>query len=414
MKFELFIAKRIIFGQTGKQNRAKPLIGTAIVAIALGLTVMILAVAILTGFKKEITDKLIGFSSEIQITNLDNNTSFETEPIKKNDQLEQKLSESEDIAHYHPFAIKAGIVKTKTDLQGVVLKGIDQSFSFEFLQNFLIEGHIPDYSDSIPSMRVVISASLAKMLKLSIGDRLPTYFIQIPTAVRPFEVEGIYNTGLEDYDKRFVFCDIRHIQKVSGWQDDEITGYEILLHDHNKLEVVSEDLFDLTLAMLAKGTGNLDVKTVRELAPGFFDFLKLTDTNVWVILALMVLVSGFNMISALIILILNRTRMIGVLKALGATNRSLRTVFVLQAAYIIGIGLLIGNILGVSLGWIQDTQSLISLNPESYFVDAVPINLKGSHLLLLNLGTLFLTLLMLLIPSSIISRISPAKTIKFD
>ena len=191
MKFELFIAKRIIFGQTGKQNRAKPLIGTAIVAIALGLTVMILAVAILTGFKKEITDKLIGFSSEIQITNLDNNTSFETEQIKKNDQLEQKLSESEDIAHYHPFAIKAGIVKTKTDLQGVVLKGIDQSFSFEFLQNFLIEGQIPDYSDSIPSMRVVISASLAKMLKLSIGDRLPTYFIQIPTAVRPFDVEGI-------------------------------------------------------------------------------------------------------------------------------------------------------------------------------------------------------------------------------
>lgn len=414
MDFEFFITKRIIFGQTGKKNKTNPLVGTAVVAIAMGLAVMILAVSILTGFKNEITGKLIGFSSEIQITNLDNNTSFETEPIIRNPDLEKKLTESSDIAHFHPFAIKAGIIKTETDLQGIVLKGIDTSYNFNFLEDFLSEGHLPNLNDSIPTREVIISKSLAKLLQLQLGDRLPTYFIQVPPAVRPFEIAGIYNTGLEEYDLRYVFCDIRHIQKVSGWTDQQITGYEILLKKGRNQEAVAEDLFDLTLSLLASGSASLDVKTVRELAPGFFDFLKLTDTNVWIILALMVLVSGFNMISGLLILILNRTQMIGILKALGATNRKIRNIFLLQAAYIIGLGLLAGNILGISLALIQDTWHVIPLDPESYFVDAVPINLRFAHLALLNLGTLCITLLMLILPSTIISGISPAKTIKFD
>lgn len=414
MNFEFFIAKRIIFGQSDKKNKHGQLVGSAALAIALGLAVMILSVAILTGFKREITDKLIGFSSHIRIIHLDNNQSFESEPITRNPWLEQKITDMGGVAHYYPFGIKAGIIHTENDLQGIVLKGIDSSYPKDFLQSFLVSGDLPDLADSLPGNGVLISHALGKLLKLRPGDRIPTYFIQMPPAVRPFVVTGLYHTGLEEFDLRYVFCDIRHIQKINGWTRDQITGYEILLTDDRYSEAVEENLSDLTMSMLVEGTGSLDVQSVREFAPGFFDFLKLTDTNVWVILALMILVSGFNMISGLLILILNRTNMIGILKALGASNASLRKVFLIQAAYIIGVGLLIGNLLGITLAVLQDTYQIISLDPQSYFVDAVPINLNPAHLVLLNAGTLLITLIMLLIPSRIISGISPAKTIKFD
>ena len=375
---------------------------------------MIISLAVLTGFKKEITHKLVGFNSHIQITNLDNNSSFETEPIETNDSLEILLLETPELNHFHPYAIKAGIISTESEMQGIVLKGINSSYNTEFLSSFLVDGNIPSLNDSVPSLEVIISNSLAKLLKLEIADRMPTYFIQMPPAARPFKVGGIYNTGLEEFDLKFVFCDIRHIQKVNGWKSNEITGYEIILNKDKDLSEVSAKLFDFSIDQLAKGTSKLDVQTVKEISPGFFDFLRLTDTNVWVILSLMILVSGFNMVSGLLILILNRTNMIGILKALGANNKSLREIFLIQASYIIGIGLLLGNILGITLCVIQDLYKIIPLDPQSYFVDAVPININPIHVILLNIGTLILTLLMLLIPSGIISRISPAKTIKFD
>jgi len=389
-------------------------VGTAIIAIALGLTVMILSVAILTGFKKEITDKLVGFSSHIQIVNLDNNTSFETAPIIADRNLEKQFSEIPEIIHFQRFATKAGIINVKPDLQGIVLKGIDESYNYDFLLQFLTAGEIRPYNDSAISNEVIISESLASLLKLKIGDRIPTFFIQDPPAGRPFIIGATYSTGLEEFDRLIVFCDIRHIQKVSGWNDKQITGYELILSDYKYLEVTAEKLFELTVTQLAEGGDGLDVQTVREISAGFFDFLKLTDTNVWVILTLMILVSGFNMISGLLILIINRTSMIGILKALGASTRSLRNVFLIQAAYIIGIGLVLGNLFGLSISLLQDWFRIIPLDPASYFVDAVPINLNPIHIVLLNLGTLFITIIMLVIPSGIISKISPAKTIKFD
>lgn len=388
--------------------------GSAILAITLGLTVMIVSMAVLTGFKKEISDKLVGFSSHIQITNLDNNSSFETDPISLNDSLEYLLHNLPEVKHFHPFAIKAGIISTKTEMQGIVLKGIDQSYDGEFLSSFLIAGRLLSLSDTVPTNKVVISKALANLLLLDIGDKMPTYFIQIPPAARPFEVGGIYNTGLLEFDLKFIFCDLRHIRKVNTWSEKEVTGYEVILKDDKYLEKIAEKLFDFSINQLATGKSSLDVQTVREISPGFFDFLKLTDTNVWVILALMILVSGFNMISGLLILILNRTNMIGILKALGANNRSLRKVFLIQAGFIIGIGLLLGNFMGIALCLLQDIFRIIPLDPNSYFVDAVPINIRPLHVILLNLGTLLLTLAMLLIPSGIISKISPAKTIKFD
>ncbi len=414
LNFELFIAKRIISSQPDKKNKTKPLVGTAILAISLGLAVMIISVAILTGFKKEITDKLVGFSSHIQITNLDNNSSFETEPILATSSLINELRSISQIEHFHPFAIKAGIISTKTEMQGIVLKGIDNSYHTAFLESFLQEGEILKFSDTIASNKVLISRTLSNLLKLRVGDKMPTYFIQTPPAARPFIVGGIYDSGLEEYDLKYIFCDIRHIQKVNSWSVDQITGFEIILKDDKDLVSVAEDLSEFCVEQLATGSISLDVQTVKEISPGFFDFLRLTDTNVWVILTLMILVSGFNMISGLFILILNRTNMIGILKALGADNQSLRKIFLVQASFIIGIGLALGNLIGIALCMIQDFYKVIPLDPGSYFVDAVPINIQGIHVVSLNIGTLILTIAMLFIPSGIISRISPAKTIKFD
>lgn len=414
LSFELFIAKRIISGQPDNKNKTKPLVGTSILAIALGLAVMIVSVAILTGFKKEITDKLVGFSSHIQITNLDNNTSFETEPIELNDQLENKLSKIAEVKHFYPYAIKAGIISTQTDLQGIVLKGVNERYDFSFLESFITEGKLITFTDSVPGNEVILSRSLASLLNLQIGDKIPTYFIQIPPVGRPFIVGGIYNTGLEEFDLRYVFCDLRHIQKVNNWNEMQITGYEVVLSSLSSVNTVSDELFDYTVGELASGNSSLDVQSVQEISPGFFDFLKLTDTNVWVILGLMVLVSGFNMISGLLILILNRTNMIGILKAMGANNSSLRKIFLIQASYIIGIGLLLGNLFGILFAILQDGFRIIKLDPSAYFVDAVPVNLDPLHILLINAGAMVITLAMLIIPSGIISKISPDKTIKFD
>jgi lipoprotein-releasing system permease protein len=232
--------------------------------------------------------------------------------------------------------------------------------------------------------------------------------------MRPFIITGIYETGLEEYDKLYAYCDLRQIQSLKNWSEDEISGYEVYLEDYRDLESISEDIRNLTYQNLVKGKQALDVENIKEISSGFFDFLRLTDTNVWVILSLMVLVAGFNMISGLLIIILERTRMIGSLKAMGSTNQSLRKIFIYQAAYIIGKGLVWGNIIGIVFCIIQDKFRIIPLDPTSYFVDAVPININLIHILLLNFGTMLITVLMLLIPSGIISRISPDKTIKFD
>ena len=389
------------------------MVGSAILAITLGMTVMIISVAVLIGFKKEVTAKLVGFSSHIQVVNLDNNSSFETSAIPVDPKLELWFESVDNIKRYHRFATKPGIIKFNTDLQGIVLKGVDQNYNWDFLSDFLVEGSVFSIEENKPEMGVIISRKLASLLKIQLGDKIPTYFFQNPVRGRPFIVKGIFKTGLDEFDKMFVFCDLRHIQSVNSWGPNQITGYEIFL-DHEKELANTADLIQMktTQIMISSGLG-MDVQTVQEISSGFFDFLKLMDTNLWVILSLMILVSGFNMISGLFILIINRTNMIGVLKALGASNKILRKIFLIQASYIIGLGLFLGNVIGILICLIQDKFKLLSLDPESYFLDAVPIVLNPSHIILLNIGALLITLLMLIIPSGIISRISPAKTIKF-
>lgn len=414
MNFEFFIAKRIISRQPGKKRKKNALVGTAVTAIALGLSVMIIAVAILTGFKKEITDKLVGFSSHIQIVNLDQNSSFETEAINSDQDFLPELNKIPGISLLNPFITKPGIIKSGIEIQGIYLKGLDSTYSWDFFEEYLVEGKLPDYSSGKSQNGIFIGQALASLLKLKTGDKIIAYFVQDPFKMRPFIIRGIYETGLEENDRLFVFCDLRQLQSINDWAPNEISGYEIYLDDFKNLESISTNINDLVYKNLVDGKQPLKVETIKEISSGFFDFLKLNDTNVWVILGLMVLVAGFNMISGLLIIILERTRMIGTLKSMGAKNRSLRKIFLYQAAFIIGKGLVWGNILGIGICLLQKKLSLIPLDPTSYFVDSVPININLISILLLNAGTLLITILMLLVPSGIISKISPDKTIKFD
>jgi lipoprotein-releasing system permease protein len=414
VNFEFFIVKKSIRGHRGEKTGKNSLVSISYIAIALSMIIMILSVSILTGFKKEIKDKLIGFGGQLQISKLDSNHSYEDDPISFNEQLVSQLRNVPQVASVYPYATKTAIVKSGKELQGIVLKGVDPDFDWSFFRDNLETGSIP-LMNRTDTAQILISRSLASLLRIEVGQKLILYFIQDPPRMpRPFHVSGIYRTGLEEYDRLFVFCQISHIRDISGWQPDEINGYGLNLSDSRKMDAVADEVRRVCDQVSIETGKFLQVKTIQELAPGFFDFLSLTDTNVWVILALMILIAGFNMISGLLIIILNRTRMIGTLKALGADNRSVTRIFLYQALYVIGIGMILGNLIGLSLAFIQDRFALIPLNPESYFVDSVPILLNPAYLILLNAGTLILTMLMMLIPAGILTRISPDKTIKFD
>ncbi len=374
---------------------------------------MIFSVAIVTGFKKEIRNKVIGFGSHITITNYDSNSSYETVPISKNQDFYPGIANKNGIRHIQPYAIKAGIIKTDTDIQGIVLKGIDKDFDWSFFKQNLIKGDTIHISGDSISKQVLISNYIAKLLRFEVGDNLFMYFIQDPPRVRKFTVAGIYDTGLEEYDKLFVFADIAQIQKLNNWNKEQISGFEILIDDYHELDKMYELVYSIAGNIFFDDGAKLRVRTIKESNPQIFDWLDLSDTNVWVILTLMILVAVFNMISGLLILILERTATIGILKSLGMENWSIRKIFIYNAAFIIGKGLIYGNIIGIGLCIMQKELSLISLDPASYYVSTIPINLKFSHILLLNIGTMIITIIVLIMPTYIITRIRPVKAIRF-
>jgi len=413
VNFEYFIVKKILRSQVREKSGANTLVNVSIIAIALSMTVMILSVAIITGFKKEIKDKLTGFGSHIQISSLSANNSWETGTVNKDQPFLAELKRDVDVRDVFPFATKPGIVQSGKELQGIVLKGVEPGYNMDFFAKNLVAGKLPDLSRP-DSLEVLVSKTLARLLRINVGMKLPTYFVQDPPKMRSFKVAGIYNTGLEEYDKIFVYCNLSVISTINNWQSGEISGFEVRLHDPSKMDQVAERIQDLVDHSGIQSNNMLQVKTLKDIAPGFFDFLSLTDTNVWVILTLMLLIAGFNMISGLLIIILDRTNMIGTLKALGTNNQSMSRIFLYQAGYIIGKGIILGNLIGLALAIIQDHFHLIPLDPQSYFVNSVPIHINIVHLLMLNIGTLALTLVMMLIPSRLLSRISPSETIKFD
>jgi lipoprotein-releasing system permease protein len=403
---ELFIARRIL--SKNKANFSRPIVRIAILSIGLGLTVMFVAVAILTGFQKEVREKVIGFGAHIQISHYDENSSLETKPISMHQDFYPSLETVKGIRHIQVYATKAGIIKTADQIQGIVLKGIGPDYDVSFFSNKIIAGHFLHLSDTGKTNDVLISKNLASLLKLHLNDDIRMYFISGSTTLgRKFHIAGIYETGLEEFDKVYVLCDIRHIQKLNNWQPDEVGGFEVILDNFNDLGKMGKYVY-------RKIGMTLDAKTIRDLYPQIFDWLDLQDINVLIILVLMVLVSGITMISTLLILILERTNMIGILKALGMPNGGIRRVFLINAVYIIGQGLFWGNLVGATLCILQQKYGIITLPQESYYVSVVPVNLDLRNILLLNAGTLVVCLAMLLLPSFVTSRISPVRTIRFS
>jgi len=411
---ELFIAKRIFSDKSVKKSISQPIMTIAIIGIALGLAVMILSVAIVTGFKSEISNKIIGFGSHIQIVNYDTNISFETEPINKEQSFYSDIDNLSGIQNIQEFATKAGIIKTKTDIQGVVLKGVGSDFDWSFFDQNMVDGKSFRVSDSSKTNDIIISKYIANLLKLKVGDKIIAYFIQEPMRMRPFVISGIYETSLAEFDEKFAMIDIKHIQRLNNWNDNQISGFEVLITDFSKLDQMTEDVRDIVGFHFNPDGSKLKVLSIKEKYPQMFDWLELTDMNVWVILILMIAVAGFNMVSGLLIIILERTNMIGILKAMGTKNWSIRKIFLYQSGFIISKGLLWGNVIGLAICFLQVQFQIFKLDPVSYYLEAVPINLKLWHILALNAGTLITTVLMLIIPSYIISRLSPEKTIKFN
>ncbi|MCK4569192.1 MAG: ABC transporter permease [Bacteroidales bacterium] len=407
MNFELFITRHII--GKGKGNISNPAIRIAIISIALGLAVMIIAISILTGFQKEIRDKVSGFAAHITITSYDFNKSLESIPVLINQPFYPHLDTIEGIRHIQIFATKGGIIKTEDQMEGVILKGVGMDYDWDILEEWLIEGRIPAIVDSVRSTEILISSSIADKLGFSLGDDVRMYFVtegQKQPRGRKLQVVGIYNSGLEEFDTHYIYGDIRQIQRLNNWNDDMVSGFEVLLDDFDRVEEIGNELKSLI-------GYHLKSETVKQTQEQIFSWLELQDMNVFVIIVLMLVVSGFSMISALLILILEKTNMIGVLKALGTQDSSIYVIFFFNAAYIIGLGLLWGNIIGLGLCLLQSYYSLIPLPVESYYVSTVPIELPGIFILALNVGTFFFCTLMLIIPSVVISRITPVKAIRF-
>ena len=414
MNLELFIARKISTNKKGEKNISHPIISIAKISIVLGISAMILAVAIVTGFKSEITNKVIGFGSHIQITNYDNNSSFETQPIDKTQIPKEQIEQLPGVLHIQTFATKPGILKTDSEMQGIVLNGIGLDYDWSFFEKHMVDGEVFHLNDSTKSNQVLISEKLSNLLNLKTGDRISIYFIQQPPRMRRLTISGIYNTGMEEFDKLFLVCDMRHIQKLNDWDENEVSGYEVFIDDFDDIEYLEYLVKGITASSFTEDGAGLKVRSIVRKYPQIFSWLSMLDINVWIILALMILVAGFNMISGLLIIILERTNMIGILKALGTPNWSIRKVFLYQSAMLIGKGMLWGNIIGITICLLQYYFKIIPLDPTSYYVDTVPINLNISHLILLNVGSIIATVSMLLIPSYLITKISPVKAIQFD
>ncbi|MGM9755345.1 MAG: ABC transporter permease [Parabacteroides sp.] len=414
MNVALFIARKIHFSKEGSRQVTPPAVRIAMIGIALGLAVMLLSVAIVIGFKKEVRNKVIGFGSHIQITNFDSNSSYELQAIAVSDTLMAHLDSVSGVRHVERFATKLGILKTEQDFQGIVLKGVDQEYDWAFFQANLKVGRLPDFTGKKASTEVLISRYLSDLLGLEVDDSFLTYFVQDEVRARKFQIVGIYETGFIDYDKLFVMADLRQVQRLNGWDADQVGGLEVQVDDYESLDEIAETLyFDLTERHDRNGN-TYYARSIKELNPMIFNWLEVLDINVVVILVLMLAVAGFTMISGLLIIILERTNMIGMLKALGETDRHIREIFFYVSFFLIGKGMLWGNVIGLTCCWLQSHFQIVKLDPTVYYLEAVPVDLGVGAWLLLNVGTLLVSMAMMLGPSYLITRIDPAKSIRFE
>lgn len=417
MNTELFIARKLFFDKSNQKYLSQKVIRIALVGIALGLAVMIVSVAVVTGFKTEIRDKVIGFGSHIQIVNYDSNNSYETKPIPENQPFITDVKRLPGVTGIQPFATKPGMIKTEEYIQGIVFKGVEPEYNWDFFKKNLLEGRLPALNDSVRVNEIILSQQVSNLLKLKVDDSAILYFINeeetIPRILQ-LNVCGIYRTSLEEFDNLFILGDIKQVQRLNDWQADEISGFEVTVSDFNKTEEIEQEVRNLVINYREENSAILRTSSITREYPQIFDWLAITDMNVWIILLLLSLVAGFNMISGLLVLILERSAMIGVLKAMGSPTWSIRKVFLYLSVFLTGRGMLWGNIFGITVILVQKFFHIIKLDPIMYYVDVVPINFSLMHILLLNVASIAVTTLMLLVPSYIISKISPDKTIRFN
>ena len=414
MNFPLFIAKRIYNDPGDKQKVSRPAIRIATIGVAIGLAVMIVSVSVVLGFKHTIRDKAIGFGSHITVAEFSTINGINQYPICMDDSMVNLLRKINGVKHVQRFAMTQGILKTENDFLGVMFKGVDEQFDTTFVHQYLVEGTIPTFSGTSSKQQILISKLMADKLQLHAGQSVYAYFINNNVRARKFTIAGIYQTNLKKYDEVICFTDLYTAVKINGWEPDQATGAELTVNDFEKIDQTEETIIALVNRTKDKYHHTYSSATVQESNPQIFSWLNLLDLNVWIILVLMICVAGFTMISGLLIIILERTNMIGVLKALGSRNKAIRHTFLWFAVFIIGKGMLWGNILGIGVTLIQKFTGLIKLDPATYYVDTVPVEINLPMLLLINVCTLIVSVFVLIAPSYLISHIHPAKSMRYE
>ncbi|WP_405380715.1 ABC transporter permease [Maribacter sp. LLG6340-A2] len=413
MNLEYFIAKRLIKGKEHKISISAPIIKIAIAAIAIGVVMMLIAIATGLGLKEKIREKVTAFNGHVQIYNYDNNNSeVSVVPVSIEQDFYPEFKTIDGIVHVQAVATKAGIIRTEDTFEGIIAKGVGKDYNWEPFDEFLIDGVLPDYTGDLNS-DVLISKIMANRLNFKVGDSFFTFFLRddapdkIPNQ-RKFTITGIFDSGFEEIDGLYIFTDIRHIQRMNKWEETEVGNFEIFLNSFDDIDQKANEIYGQTLS-------NLDTRSIKDKYHKIFEWIGLFDFNIALIIGIMIIVGGINMITALLVLILERTPMIGILKALGMPNWDIRKVFLYNAAYLIGIGLFYGNFIGLGVIFIQEHFKLFKFpNPKEYYVEYIPVSIDFSTILLLNVGVLLLCMLMLLIPSYIITRITPVKAIRFE
>lgn len=410
MKLEYFIAKRLITTKNYKSSISAPIIKIAIAAIAIGMVMMIVSVATGIGLQQKIRQKVSAFNGHVIISNYDDNQSeVSVEPISTNQKFYPKFEGVEGVSHIQAVATKAGIIRTENAFEGIVFKGVGKDFQWENLQEYIVNGRIPNLKANL-NPEVIISQFLANRLQLKVGDKFNTFFMKeegkLPN-LRNFKIVGIYNSGFQEFDATYIIGDIRHIQRINKWQKDQVGAFEVFIDDFSQITEKGEEIY-------SEIPPTYNSVTIEEKYFNIFEWLKLFDFNILVILIIMIVVATINMVVALLVLILERTQMIGILKAIGANNWTVRKIFLYNASYLILRGLFWGNLIGIGVLLLQKYFGIVKLNPENYYVTQAPVAIDVPYIVALNLGTVLICLVVLLIPSYIITKISPVKALRFD
>lgn len=412
MNFEFFIAKRIIASKDYKSSISAPIIKIAITAIALGMIMMLFSIATSLGLQKKIREKVAAFYGHVIISNYDSNFSENSlVPISTHQDFYPVFDSVAGIEHIQVSASKGGVIRTETDFEGVVVKGVGTDYDWQYFNEYLSEGRLPIIEDDTPNQEALLSVFLANRLNLQVGDKIVTYFLDQDASKKPrplgLTIVGLYESGFQQFDAQFLLTDIKHIQRLNKWDKDQVGNFEVFVTDFDDIQFVGNRVYEET-------GSTLDSLTIKDKYASIFEWLELFDFNTALIIGIMILVAGINMITALLVLILERTQMIGILKALGSDNWSLRKLFLYNAMYIIAVGLFWGNVIGIGLLLLQKYFKLFPLDPATYYVTEAPVYLDVTYIVLLNIGTFVLCSLMLLLPTYIIAKISPVKAIRFD